>query len=89
MKQRYFCFISLVEGKIQGTEKRGRRRKQLCITITKREGTEMREEALIAVGRGLVSEKLWTRRKTRCGMEEWNTLFSQYPDFFLSVLSHP
>jgi len=50
MKQRYFCFICLVEGKIEGIGKRGRRRKQLYITITKREGTGMRGEALIALG---------------------------------------
>lgn len=70
MKQRYFSFICLVEGKIEGTEERERRRKQLCITITKREGTGMREEALIAHGRELVLEKLRTCRKTRCGMKE-------------------
>ena len=50
MEQTNFCFICLVEGKKEGTDKRGRRRKQLCINITKRESTEMREEALIALG---------------------------------------
>jgi hypothetical protein len=39
MKQRYLRYVYVVEGNIEGTEKRGRRRKQLWITITKIEDT--------------------------------------------------
>jgi hypothetical protein len=53
----------------------------------------MREEALIALGRGLVLERLRTRCNACCRMKglkwHWKTLFSQHSDFPLSVSSHP
>jgi hypothetical protein len=90
MKQRYFCFIFLVEETIEGTENPGRRRKQLCITKTTRKETGMREQALIARGTGLTLERLQSRRKARYKMKECkcyrNTLFFQYSDFPVSII---